>query len=139
MKSAKTKQQNREQSRKWRKEHRKEYKEYKKNYRKDNLEKIHNQESISRKRQRQNLRNKITQLLGNKCSNINCPVPKEKMNIQALQIDHINNGGTQERKKINNNGIQYYRILLKKIKLGSKDYQLLCAYCNWLKRMEITK
>jgi hypothetical protein len=29
---------------------------------------------------------------------------------------------------------QYYRIILRKLKAGSRDYQTLCAYCNWLKR-----
>jgi len=30
----------------------------------------------------------------------------------------------------------YYRFILNEIKAGSKDYQLLCANCNWIKKFE---
>jgi hypothetical protein len=29
-----------------------------------------------------------------------------------------------------------YRAILREIKAGSKDYQLLCANCNWIKKYE---
>lgn len=79
----------------------------------------------------------IFQLLGNKCSNINCPIPKDKMDNRCLQIDHVNNNGAKERKIYSPS--QLIIKILKEIKKGSKDYQLLCPYCNWLKRYVIIK
>jgi hypothetical protein len=75
------------------------------------------------------LRKEIFRLLGNKCVRCGFADPR------VLQIDHIHGHGTQERKKQTNNAC-YYRLILNKIKNGSKDYQLLCANCNWLKRLE---
>ena len=77
------------------------------------------------------LKREIFELLGNKCNNQNCPIPRNKLDIRALQIDHINSGGTKERRNISRT---YYRRILTEIQNGSKEYQLLCAYCNWLKR-----
>ena len=53
--------------------------------------------------------------------------------IRALQIDHINGGGSKEIKEIGG-----YKIYLKIIstKNKDKDYQVLCANCNWIKRYE---
>lgn len=49
--------------------------------------------------------------------------------IRALQIDHINGGGTQERKEEHN------YITYKRIASGDTEgYQVLCANCNWIKR-----
>lgn len=78
----------------------------------------------------------VIDLLGGKCSNPNCPIPYEKMDKRALQIDHINGGGNKERKNLRT--YQLEKIILKRIKSGLevKDYQLLCAYCNWVKRYE---
>jgi hypothetical protein len=81
------------------------------------------------------LREEIIQLLGGKCSNPDCPIPPEKMDKRALQIDHINGGGTQEVKKYRGNYL-YHKHILSQLKAGSKDYQLLCANCNWIKRYE---
>lgn len=54
-------------------------------------------------------------------------------NWKALQIDHINGGGSYEMKNIKNN---YYKLLnLSDEELKSK-YQLLCANCNWIKKYE---
>lgn len=53
--------------------------------------------------------------------------------IRALQIDHVNGGGSKERKQAKK-GI--YKHILDKIKNGSKEYQVLCANCNWIKRCE---
>jgi hypothetical protein len=78
----------------------------------------------------------IFQLLGDKCSNPNCPISPEKLDKRALHIDHTNGGGSQERKNSKLTGFRFYKKVLKAIKSGSKDYQLLCAYCNWMKRYE---
>lgn len=67
--------------------------------------------------------------LGNKCQR--CGFDDER----ALQIDHVNGGGSQERKfktfqgSFNNNVI---RSFMK----GEDKYQILCANCNWIKRAE---
>jgi len=84
----------------------------------------------------QEVKNEIFILLDNKCSNPNCPIPPEKLDKRCLQIDHVNGGGSQERKSSKLTGFRFYKKVLKAIKTGSKDYQLLCAYCNWLKRYE---
>lgn len=93
-----------------------------------------NRKSIGKNRRKRIiiLRRKILELLGNKCNNPNCPIPLDRMDKRALHIDHINGGGTEERKQFDSE--MYYRHVLKQIQSGSKEYQLLCAYCNWLKR-----
>ena len=52
--------------------------------------------------------------------------------IRALQIDHVDGGGSQARKTKGTN----YSEIARDIKNGSKKYQLLCANCNWIKRDE---
>jgi len=105
---------------------------YQKDYRIKNKDKI-------KKQQRENntcirIRKEIIQLLGGQCSNIfNFPHPDWCNNPECLQIDHINNNGHKERKSFKNT-YRHYEYILKQIKTGSKDYQLLCANCNWIKR-----
>jgi len=77
------------------------------------------------------IRKEILELLGNKCNNPDCPIPREKLNKMALVIDHINNDGYKQRRKGSN--LMYYVRILREIKAGSKDYQCLCIYCNWIK------
>ena len=69
---------------------------------------------------------KIFSLLGNKC------VVCDYQGL-ALQVDHVNGNGSQERKKYTNS-YSFYNHVLKELLNGSKDYQLLCANCNWEKR-----
>jgi hypothetical protein len=58
--------------------------------------------------------------------------------IRALQIDHINGGGTQEtRNKFNRNYYSYYKYLLSlPIDELKSNYQVLCANCNSIKKYE---
>jgi hypothetical protein len=64
------------------------------------------------------------ELLGGKC--VKCGFS----DTRALQIDHVNGGGTKERVKDS-------RIAEKNVINGNTtDYQLLCANCNWIKRFE---
>lgn len=51
---------------------------------------------------------------------------------RALQIDHVNGGGNQEHKRIKN----ACGFLKKVIADTNNEYQILCANCNWIKRME---
>jgi len=65
----------------------------------------------------------IFYLLENKC--MVCGETDQRM----LQIHHKNRGGRAERRELagERNYLQYYSHILKKIRKGSKDYQLLCA------------
>jgi hypothetical protein len=70
------------------------------------------------------LRSNALTILGGKCNR--CGFDDRR----ALQIDHIIGGGTKERK---HNPSAIYR----KIRDGqTKGYQLLCANCNVIKRVE---
>lgn len=74
------------------------------------------------------LRIKVLNKFGQRCNNPNCPIPPEKLDSRSLQLDHINDDGWKER------SLKYgiYRKALK----DPKEYQLLCAYCNWMKRFQ---
>lgn len=50
---------------------------------------------------------------------------------RVLQIDHINGGGSKERKTFSSPHMYRKHILL-----NVENYQLLCANCNWIKRYE---
>lgn len=58
--------------------------------------------------------------------------------IRALQIDHVDNNGAEERTALggkNFSGHTFYRWLKKQ---GWPDgYQTLCANCNMIKQMEV--
>jgi hypothetical protein len=51
----------------------------------------------------------------------------------ALQIDHVRGGGKEQFRKLGNTE-KYYKHIIQQLTLGSKEYQLLCANCNQLKR-----
>jgi hypothetical protein len=74
------------------------------------------------------LRLKVLILLGNECANPDCLIPRDKLDKRLLQIDHIKGGGNKERIKMSR-----YR-LYKRVIEHPENYQLLCVYCNWLKR-----
>lgn len=80
-------------------------------------------------------RDKILDHLGNRCNSPNCPIPKDKMDFRVLQIDHLNGKGCEERKSFST-VLYYYKFVYEKILEGSKEYQLLCPYCNTLKKIE---
>ena len=73
------------------------------------------------------IRTATLDLLGGKC--FRCGFS----DIRALQIDHVNGGGTKEKKAITTN---FMKFILDKILQGSTEYQILCANCNWIKRDE---
>jgi hypothetical protein len=50
---------------------------------------------------------------------------------RVLQIDHINGGGCKERKLFTNSYSFHNHVLT-----CLKNYQLLCANCNWIKRVK---
>ena len=65
-------------------------------------------------------------MLGGKCCRCGYCGP-------ALQIDHIKGKGKKERRQ---NGSVLYNRVKKSLLAGEKNYQLLCANCNWEKRQE---
>ena len=54
--------------------------------------------------------------------------------IDVLDIDHIHNNGSEQRK----NGLYGYNLyrLLKKTNWPKDDFQLLCKNCNWKKELK---
>jgi hypothetical protein len=112
--------------------------EINRNWRKNHLERYRELARKSARNQRIKIKSKLFALLGNKCSNSNCLVPNGCTDIRCLQIDHIHGNGKQKKRSSNghDSGSSYYRGILMEIKSGSKDYQLLCANCNWTKRFE---
>lgn len=105
-----------------------------KEYRVRNLERELAWSKEGAKKAYHKLRNNIIELLGNKCSNPNCLVPDGCKDIRCLQIDHVNGKGKHE---IHSLGIwKYYRHVYEELLKGSKEYQLLCANCNQIKKIE---
>ena len=106
----------------------KKYIENKRTYYKNNKEKI-----IEKNKKRKNkLRFFVFEKLGSfKC--IKCGFD----NINALCIDHINNDGSEDRKKIGFDSIALYRKILNMPQSEARNlYQVLCRNCNWLKYIE---
>jgi len=96
---------------------------------------IHRKKTSSKwqNERRRNLRKKILELLGNKCSNPNCLVPGGCVDIRCLQVDHINGGGCKEVAIYKED---YIRHLYSELLKGTDKYQLLCANCNTIKKVE---
>ena len=67
----------------------------------------------------------VIQTFGGKC--VQCGFS----DWRALQIDHINGGGRQDRSRF---ATKY--SYLKSVLATPDKYQLLCANCNWIKRYE---
>lgn len=83
------------------------------------------QQKISRERNRK-LRRSALEILGGKC--VRCGFS----DFRALQIDHINGGGTKERRE-KRNPLSFYRNIANG---NTEGLQCLCANCNWIKRHE---
>jgi hypothetical protein len=79
---------------------------------------------VHNRRYEKQRRAKIFDILGRKC--VSCGF----LDIRALQIDHINGGGSKEGKKKGYNSF----ILLRCVSENPLGYQVLCANCNWIKR-----
>jgi hypothetical protein len=72
------------------------------------------------------VKRKVFTLLGNKCKKCG------QSNRMILQLDHVNGNGDHKRARDE----PYWLAILKEIEAGSKDYQLLCCNCNFLKAFE---
>ncbi len=111
----------------WRKQGGSKYKskaEYMRVLRKRNPEMLE-RARIWRRQYFKDIRLLAVKALGGKC--IRCGFT----DTRALQIDHINGGGNKEAEKIGR-----IKIYMKAIKNIDKEYQLLCANCNWIKLFE---
>lgn len=71
----------------------------------------------------------VIKLMGGKC--VKCLFN----DIRALQIDHINGGGSKERRAVGFSGT-FYSNVINSFNNNENKYQLLCANCNWIKRFE---
>ena len=72
------------------------------------------------------VRSKIYDILGDKC--IKCGFSDKR----ALQFDHINGGGSEERRKFNS--YQIMKFYSENPILAKQKLQVLCANCNWIKK-----
>ena len=104
------------------------------NYRKNNPEKSRLWAKRHQLKHSQVTRKEIIELLGGKCVNpFNIDHGDFATDDRCLEIDHINNGGSKERSQFSTHK-QYMDYLLREIKAGNKNYQLLCSNCNALKQ-----
>jgi hypothetical protein len=125
----------------WREKNKVRTKEYDRRYRAENANRIRRRRKAYYLRNRERMaaydrsysknrrsarRQKTIALLGGKC--IRCGFD----DWRALQVDHINGGGTRERLSTNSMD-KYYRDILE---APPGKYQLLCANCNQIKRYE---
>ena len=117
-----------------RKKYLKEYyqknKERIKQKRDDNIEEFRKIARVQETAYRHKWRWKILEILGNKC--IRC----DNDDGRVLQVDHVRGGGKTHNRTFKGNRWSYYRQIFIEIEGGSKDYQILCANCNWIKRFE---
>jgi hypothetical protein len=68
--------------------------------------------------------------LGGKCSKCGF------QDSRALQIDHVNGDGYVERHKKKIMATTLLKDVINSMIQKEKKYQLLCANCNWIKRVE---
>lgn len=54
--------------------------------------------------------------------------------IRALQFDHKNGGGLNDRKRLGFSTDTYYKYYVEHDKEAIANLQVLCSNCNWIKR-----
>lgn len=100
----------------------------------NHLDERRKSQARSRRKQIQSLKIEIFEFFGNKCNEPTCAVPNGMKDLRALQIDHKLGNGYKQREK--RDYLKYYKTILEDLKNGSSDYQLLCANCNLIKKVE---
>lgn len=105
----------------------KDRKEYHKNYSKEWNSKKENKDHLREYRNRIKL--SMIDILGGKC--IKCGFS----DIRALQVDHIDSIGRKDEAR-NGKGGMYHKQVIKSVLNKENKYQLLCANCNWIKKVE---
>jgi hypothetical protein len=98
----------------------------------DAIYRAKNKETLNEKaRERRRLaKQKVLEHYGYTCNHC------KYSDIRALQIDHINNNGAEERKSLggkNFSGWNFYEYLIKNN--FPDGYQTLCANCNMIKQL----
>jgi len=83
-------------------------------------------EKLTRAKRHRRTREAVIDKLGGAC--VICGFS----DYRALQIDHVNGGGTADRKVYGHR----YGFLRRVLDDTNNTYQLLCANCNWIKRWE---
>lgn len=123
----------------WRKRNKDKVRGYSQKFRQNHPKEWNEFQRKCSKKRRGILRTKILALLGGQCANPYDLHDKSFTDIRCLQVDHLNREAKHREKKngqATDGSEMYLRTILKEIQLGSKDYQLLCANCNWIKRFE---
>lgn len=88
------------------------------------------EERISRHKERRlRIRENILTLFGRKCKN--CGYCDD---VRALQVDHIHRADVPRNHTARSGHGLYIRILSGLLSIT--DFQLLCANCNWLKKLD---
>lgn len=89
-----------------------------------------NRKTINEKQREKGIekRKEILMFLGGVC------VVCGEIDWRCLQIDHVDGGGTKERKRFGSPG--NINVYYNHIKNNPDKYQILCANHNWIKRYE---
>lgn len=74
----------------------------------------------------QHWRGQALAALGGECAH--CGIT----DVRVLCIDHIDGGGTEQRRRKGNGQAPFYR----RVAADTSGFQALCWNCNWLKRLE---
>jgi hypothetical protein len=106
------------------------YAQYDRRYFEKNKELLLSQRRLAKKGRRQRLRLQVFERLGNKCAKCGYS------DWRALQIDHINGKGHIERKNFGGGDSFLPKLARMEISELKTKYQILCANCNWVKRVE---
>jgi hypothetical protein len=77
--------------------------------------------------QQRDLRRRINEKYGGRCAQCGF------LDVRALHIDHVHGGGRKEYLDGRGGGMSYYYRVLED---QTGTYQLLCANCNAIKRIE---
>lgn len=96
-------------------------------YRQKNIDEIRARDNAYGAAYRQQLKAQIIEKYGRCCRRCGFSDPR------ALQIDHINGGGTKEHNEKKSSFGFMRKVLLDE---PNKEFQLLCANCNQIKRYE---
>lgn len=91
-------------------------------------EKHKSKKSVSVRNYTRRVRQAAIDILGGFC--VNCGFS----DVRALQIDHLQGGGGKETKHYK--GAAQWNKVIKSVLNKEKRFQLLCANCNWIKRVE---
>lgn len=109
-------------ARKWQAEHKERVREIHKKSQRKNYPKYVKTRQISYYKRR----GEIIKKLGEKCKR--CGYNQD---IRAFQFDHINGNGAEDRRRLDRR-LGYHKHILANL----SKFQLLCANCNQIKRME---